>query len=352
VNKDQSIAELTKTVEDYFVPKLEGIDGVASVAVSGQQVNKIELRYDQEKLKQYGLTEDTIKQYVQAMDTRIPLGMFQFEESEEAVVVDGKLTTLNKLEDLKIPIQADAGAGAGAGAGAPPAEAGAGTPPTDAAAGAALAEQAEQAAKTPKEPFVKLGDIATFKSKGVVESISRTNGKEAIAVQVVKSQEANTVDVVNQVKKVANDFKKDNKGFEIDTTLDQGKPIEDSVSTMLDKALYGAIFAVIIIMLFLRNFRSTIISIISIPMSLLIAVTALKYMDISLNMMTLGAMTVAIGRVIDDSIVVVENIFRRVHLEGEKLKGRALIREATLEMFRPILSSTIVLMHSQLLRLA
>ena len=109
-------------------------------------------------------------------------------------------------------------------------------------------------------------------------------------------------------------FEKENDGVKISTTLDQGEPIQQSVDTMINKALFGALFAVIIIMLFLRNFKSTIISIVSIPMSLLIAIMFLKQMDITLNMMTLGAMTVAIARVIDDSIVVVENIFRRMIL--------------------------------------
>ncbi|MBO1911012.1 efflux RND transporter permease subunit, partial [Microvirga sp. 3-52] len=157
-----------------------------------------------------------------------------------------------------------------------------------------------------------------------------------------KSQQANTVDVVNAVKEHVEQFEKENKGVTISTTLDQGEPIEDSVNTMLSKALFGALFAVLIIMLFLRNFKSTIIAIVSIPMSLLIAIILLNLMDITLNMMTLGAMTVAIGRVIDDSIVVVENIFRRMNLATEKLKGRALVREATLQMFKPITSSTLV----------
>src|SRR5690625_1433234 len=111
---------------------------------------------------------------------------------------------------------------------------------------------------------------------------------------------------------------------------------------MLEKALFGGIIAVLIILLFLANIRSTIISIISIPVSILTAFLILYWLDITLNIMTLGAVTVAIGRVIDDSIVVVENIYRRLHLKEEKLRGRALIREATIEMFRPILSSTLV----------
>ena len=330
-NKDQSIADLTKTTENYFVPKLEGVDGVASVTVSGQQVEKVELTYDQKKLAKYGLTEDTIKQYVQAMDNQVPLGMFQFKDEEQSVVVDGKMTTIKDLKNLEIPVTMQS---ASANAQAAQAQAKAAQANVQGAASAKAFQQTK--------PFVKLGELASIKVIGDVESVSRTNGQSAIAVQVVKSQEANTVDVVNDIKDEAKKFEKENKGMDIEVTLDQGQPIEDSVQTMLDKALFGAIFAVIIIMLFLRNVRSTIISIISIPMSLLIAVTVLKQMDISLNMMTLGAMTVAIGRVIDDSIVVVENIYRRIYLEDEKLHGRALIREATIEMFKPILSSTIV----------
>ncbi|MCM3315680.1 efflux RND transporter permease subunit [Rummeliibacillus stabekisii] len=332
-NKDQSIADLTKTTENYFVPKLEGIDGVSSVSVSGQQVEKVELTYDQKKLAQYGLTEDSIKQYVKAMDTKVPLGMFQFKDEEQSVVVDGKMTTIKDLKKLSIPVSMGNSSQA--------------QQPADATQGDASQANAAQGGQgmqqaPPAKPFVNLGELAKIKVIGEVESVSRTNGQNAIAVQVVKSQEANTVNVVNDVKKASNKFEKENKGMDIEVTLDQGQPIEESVQTMLDKALFGAIFAVIIIMLFLRNIRSTIISVISIPMSLLIAVGVLKQMDISLNMMTLGAMTVAIGRVIDDSIVVIENIYRRIYLEGEKLHGRALIREATMEMFKPILSSTIV----------
>ncbi|WP_102692799.1 efflux RND transporter permease subunit [Rummeliibacillus pycnus] len=332
-NKNQSIADLTKTTENYFVPKLESIDGVSSVTVSGQQVDKVELTYNQKKLTKYGLTEDTIKQYVKAMDTKVPLGIFQFKNKEQSVVVDGKMTTIKDLKNLEIPVtmQSPAANSAAAKAQAQAAQASQGAP------GNLAAQQMTQA-----KPFVKLGELASIKVVGEVESVSRTNGQPAISVQVVKSQDANTVDVVNDVKKQADKFEKDNSGSNIEVTLDQGKPIEDSVQTMLDKALFGAIFAVIIILLFLRNIRSTIISVVSIPMSLLIAVTVLKQMDISLNMMTLGAMTVAIGRVIDDSIVVIENIYRRIYLEGEKLHGRALIREATIEMFKPILSSTVV----------
>ena len=299
----EDIVELTETVEQVVAPKFEGIDGVSSVSISGQQINEIELTYDEVKMASLGLTEDNVKQMIQASDVRVPLGLYPFEEKEQSIVVDGKVTTVDALKELVIPVT-----------------------PTE---------------QNPS-PFVILGDIAKIEMVGKVESVSRTNGKESIAIQIVKGQEANTVEVVNEAKEIAKELQSSIDGLKIDTTLDQGEPIEKSVETMLSKALFGAGFAIVIILLFLRDIKSTIISVISIPLSLLIAFTALYSLDITLNIMTLGAMTVAIGRVIDDSIVVVENIYRRLHLKDEKLKGRALVRSATIEMFIPILSSTLV----------
>lgn len=330
---DADLEQLTKKVEETLVPKLESIEGVSSASISGQQVEEIQLQFKEEKMAELGLDEETVKKLIQGSDVLMPLGLFEFENTEESVVVDGNMTTMEDLENMLIPVM-------------PSSDANEQMNPS-----MAEGQQMPEGAEMPEDidmsaameiPTVTLGDIATLKQVGKAESISRTNGKEAIAVQIVKAQQENTVDVVNKVKDEIAQFEKDYKGISIATTLDQGEPIEESVNTMFSKAIFGAIFAVLIIMLFLRNFRSTIISIVSIPMSLLIAVIFLNMMDITLNMMTLGAMTVAIGRVIDDSIVVVENIYRRMHLPGEKLTGRALIREATLQMFIPITSSTLV----------
>lgn len=292
-DENLSLAELTTLVEDEILPEIEGTEGVASVQISGQQVEEATVVFDQKKLAQLKLNEETVTQMIQGADISAPLGLFAFGDTEKSVMVDGNITTLQDLQNLQI--------------------------------GPA-----------------KLSDLAEIKLTGKAESISRTNGQESIGLQIVKAADANTVDVVNAVKEKVDDFEGDIDGLTITSTFDQGGPIEESVKTMLSKALFGAIFAVIIIMLFLRDLRSTVISVISIPLSILIALILLKQMDITLNVMTLGAMTVAIGRVIDDSIVVVENIYRRLSLEGETLRGRELIREATKEMFVPIMSSTIV----------
>ncbi|TSI11021.1 efflux RND transporter permease subunit [Lysinibacillus sp. BW-2-10] len=299
----EDIVELTSTVEDLLLPKIEKIDGVASATINGQHIEEIEFTYNEEKMAALGLTEDSVKQMVQASDMSLSLGLYEFIEGEEAVAIDGKFKTVDDFKEMLIPVT-----------------------PT---------------AENPI-PFVKLGDIATIETVGKVKSVSRTNGENAISIQIVKGQEANTVTVVNAVKDLIKEEEKKIDGLIIDISLDQGEPIEESVFSMVEKAVFGGLIAVLIILLFLRDFKSTIISIISIPVSIFMAILLLNWMDITLNIMTLGAITVAIGRVIDDSIVVVENIYRRMHLKQEKLYGRALIREATIEMFKPILSSTIV----------
>ena len=299
----EDIVELTSTVEDILLPKINKIDGVASASITGQHIEEVQLTYDDEKMEALGVTEENVKEMIQASDLAVSLGLYEFEAGEQAVSVDGKFMTADELKEMMIP--------------------------------------ATPSAENPA-PFVKLEEIAKIEVVGKVQSVSRTNGEDAIAIQIIKGQQANTVDVVNAVKELVEDEKKSIEGLVVDVSLDQGEPIEDAVSTMIEKALFGGAIAILIILLFLRDIKSTIISIVSIPVSIFMALLLLNWMDITLNIMTLGAITVAIGRVIDDSIVVVENIYRRLHLKDEQLSGRALVREATIEMFKPIMSSTLV----------
>ncbi|MFB9327278.1 efflux RND transporter permease subunit [Paenibacillus aurantiacus] len=331
-SKERSLEEVTKLVETELTPSLEGIDGIGSVAISGQNVKEAQLTFNKEKMAQLGLSEDTVKGIVQASAMKVPLGLFELDKTEKTVVVDGNVATLEQLRNIAIPaIPSSAGGAAGAGTG-----------PGVGAAGVGGTGAQTQAGAAAGIPTVKLSDIATIEMVNKAESISRTNGELSIGINATKASDANTVDVVNAVKDKAEAFKAEHKDINTVVLLDQGKPIEQSVTTMIDKALFGALFAVIVILLFLRNIRTTIISVVSIPLSLVIALLILQQLDITLNIMTLGAMTVAIGRVVDDSIVVIENNYRRMSLRGERLRGKELITEATREMFIPILSSTLV----------
>ena len=317
-NNEQTLPELTKITEETIVPELEGVEGVASIQISGQQVEEVVLAFNKEKMAQYGLSESTVMNVIKGSNLTFPLGLFTLGDTEKSVVIDGDIATVEDLKAIKIPVMSSTNEQM-----VPDGQRPTGAPPT-------------------VIPTVTLGEIATLTVEGKAESISRTNGETSIGVQIVKSADANTVDVVNAVKVKLNELEANISGLTVTPMFDQGAPIEESVQTMLSKAIFGAIFAMLIILLFLRNVRTTIISVISIPLSLLIAILLLNQLDISLNMMTLGAMTVAIGRVVDDSIVVIENIFRRMSSNDETIRGKQLIVEATKEMFMPIFSSTIV----------
>ncbi|WP_226580382.1 efflux RND transporter permease subunit [Halobacillus litoralis] len=335
INEDQNLEELTTEVEENIVPQLEGLEGVADVQVSGQQVQEVQMSFDEDALAERGMDEETVKNIIQGSNVTFPLGLFNFDGTQKSVLIDGNVDSLEDLKELQIPaIPSQGTQQAGRSQSPAPGTPGTQGTETNSAADAANAQQGI--------PTVALGEIADLEIVGQAESISRTNGQESISIQIIKSQEANTVDVVNLVKEQVSDFEDELEGASFVYSFDQGEPIEESVSTMLNKALFGGLFAIIVILLFLRNFRTTLISVVSIPLSLLIAILVLNQMGITLNIMTLGAMTVAIGRVVDDSIVVVENIYRRMSLSDEQLEGKELIRAATKEMFMPILSSTLV----------
>ncbi|PAE89387.1 efflux RND transporter permease subunit [Shouchella clausii] len=341
-----SLTELTERVEQDIIPELEGLPGIESVTAAGQETKEVQITFDEEALAEHGLDEETVTQLLEASSMRFPLGLYTFSGEEQSVVIDGKVTTLDDLRNLQLP-SIPAGGGVpemgqlpeGGMPQMPEGEMPDGSGPIEGQQGMEGGELTGEMPELALET-IALEDVADIEVVNESNSISRTNGQTAIGIEIVKAGDANTVAVADEVKEAIASFEED--GLSLSITTDQAEPIEESVATMVNKALFGALFAVAIILLFLRNIRTTVISVISIPVSLFIALIVLQQLDITLNIMTLGAMTVAIGRVIDDSIVVVENIFRRMGSKEEKLSGRALIQDATKEVFKPILSSTIV----------
>ena len=103
-SKTEDIVELTSTVNDILLPKIEKIDGVASATITGQHIEEVELTYNEEKMAKLGVTEDTVKQMIQASNMAVSLGLYEFKEGEQAVAVDGKFMTVNELKDMLIPV--------------------------------------------------------------------------------------------------------------------------------------------------------------------------------------------------------------------------------------------------------
>jgi multidrug efflux pump subunit AcrB len=195
-------------------------------------------------------------------------------------------------------------------------------------------------ATTPETKTVKLSDIASITESGEGNSlITRTNGKPSINIEVIKNPEANLIEVANGINQKIADLKKSNPDLEITLLFDQSQSVKASIHSMVREGILGALFAALIIFLFLRNLRMTLISIVSIPLSIFATLILLYQAGITLNVMTLGGMAVAIGRVVDDSIVVIENIYR--HLLKNTERDVPLIEKATQEVAAAITSSTL-----------
>ena len=335
-DKDNDLKSVTKKLNQQLIPKLQTIDGVQNAQLNGQTNREVTLKFKQKELDEKGVTADDVENYLKTATRETPLGLFQFGDTDKSIVVDGQFTSVNALKNLKIPATI-AGQGQSSDS-SDDGESDSLMPSDQSSASAGSSKQSSSGSM----PSFKLKDVANVTVGDERTSISKTNGKDAVNLQITKAQDANTVQVAKDVQKKVDEFEKNNSEMKAIKTMDTAKPIEDSLYTMIEKAALGTIVAIVVILLFLRNIRTTAISVVSIPMSILIALVALKLSNVSLNILTLGALTVAIGRVIDDSIVVVENIYRRLSDKNEQLKGDSLIINATTEVFKPILSSTLV----------
>ncbi|MDG0794989.1 efflux RND transporter permease subunit [Cohnella ginsengisoli] len=285
-------AQLSDYVKNTLRPKLEAIEGVSEVKTVGLKDDGVYIRLDAAKMNERGIAFDQITSALQANNLSVPLGEATMGQSTLPVFVQGDLRSIEQLKAW--PLTAD------------------GT--------------------------VKLTDVAAIEQGRDQAVINQTNGKPSVTLNIVKTGSANTVDVSKQVLEAYDEAE---KGGQVDTLImyDRAVDIKESVGTLAREGGLGALFASILILFFLRNFRATLIAIVSIPLSMLIAMICLKtFTDVTLNIMTLGGLAVATGRVVDDSIVVIENIIRRIR--GEKA-DRELIAAATAEVGRAITSSTI-----------
>lgn len=191
----------------------------------------------------------------------------------------------------------------------------------------------------PVAPDLKLEDVADVQLSSEQESISRMNGKDAVMLTISKTADANAVAVGKRIEEKVKELNESDPQLEASLLISTAESVVHSVNSMLREVLLGALFATIVILLFMRNFKATIVTIVSIPLSLGITLYLLQLSGVSLNIITLGGVAVAVGRLVDDSIVVIENIYRRLQREPFSI---GLITSATKEVASAITSSTIV----------
>ncbi|WP_027407917.1 efflux RND transporter permease subunit [Anoxybacteroides tepidamans] len=300
--------DLQKVLEQDVIPELNKINGINSVSVGGMKEEIVQITIDKQKAAQAGLSLSQIKDQINEKYLSFPAGNVNTDTLQIPVRVQEKLDTVQALENMTL------------------------TPPMT-----QMPSSTNPALASRPLPPLKLKDIAKIEAVTDQPEVTRYNLKDALSMAVTKKQDANTVEVADQVIKVLNDHKDE---FDYAIGFDSAEGIKKSVESLVREGLLGALFASIAVLVFLRNVRATIIAIISIPLSLLVASIFLNRMDISLNVMTLGGMAVAVGRVVDDSIVVIENIFRRVRKSKTGLTDE-LVQDSTKEILKAITSSTI-----------
>ncbi|MGW2724967.1 efflux RND transporter permease subunit [Streptomyces sp. NPDC001492] len=300
--KDQQALadQLDKTV----VPDLKDIDGVGRVTVDGVRDLQVTVTPDDRKLAKAGLTVQALSQALQAGGATVPAGSFDESGTNRTVQVGGGFTSLAQIQDLMVTGGA-----------------------TSAAAG------------KPVQP-VRLGDVATVtQQQAPADSITRTDGKPSLAVTVTMDHDGSAVAISNAVKDKLPGLRGDlGSGTKITVVSDQGPAVSKAISGLTTEGGLGLLFAVLVILVFLASVRSTLVTAVSIPLSVVLALIVLWTRDLSLNMLTLGALTIAIGRVVDDSIVVLENIKRHLGYGEER---QAAILSAVREVAGAVTSSTL-----------
>lgn len=188
-------------------------------------------------------------------------------------------------------------------------------------------------------PGIALGDVAEVKLSEQQDSISSLAGKDVLMLSISKTANANAVSVGKDAEALADKINEEMKGVEAKVLLSTADQVVHSVNSMMREVLMGALFATIVILLFMRNIRATLVTIVSIPLSLGITLYLLHASGVTLNIITLGGVAVAVGRLVDDSIVVIENIYRRLQKESFSPQ---LIIDSTKEVASAITSSTLV----------
>ena len=187
-------------------------------------------------------------------------------------------------------------------------------------------------------PVVKMNDVAEVKTDIVPDS--RSDGHPSVSIIWRKDPDANTVDVANAITAKVEEFETSHaaEGIHVDIVMDQSDIIEESIADLSRDALIGMVLAGIVVLLFLWAFRASMIIVVSIPISILIGFLLMYSMSITINVLTLGGIAIAVGRIVDNSIVSLENIYR--HLQrGEKLREAAI--EGVKEVAMPITSATV-----------
>ena len=308
VISDRPLGELQDIVRSRIVPEVSALDGVMDVSLTGTVDRSVRVTVDPQRMAANDVPLFQVAGALVENNLTLPAGLL-FDGSQ--TVIAKTTHTLESVEDIeKLIVGGSSATG-----------------------------------------VVRLADVATVTlGDGVPESIDRTNGKPGIGVSITKQPDANTVDVTTAVNDALDGIEGLPADVEFVVVADQGPEIQGQIDTLAREAMFGFLFAVSVVFVFMftirptvvRGFfntlRPTVVIALSIPLSVLTGILLMFSQDMTLNFMTFGGLAISVGRVVDDSIVVLENVYR--HIQGGRERWRAAL-DATAEVGPAIVASTL-----------
>ncbi|MCM3273724.1 efflux RND transporter permease subunit [Paenibacillus elgii] len=287
--------ELNKIYNDTILPGFNSLKGIDHVDSIGNQEATLTMKLDANAILNYGMTPSQVSQLIRSNMISSPAGTVDFNGNTQMIRVRGEFDTIYSLDNMKIT--------------------------------------------TPKGETLLLKHLAKIEAINESTFIARIDGNPAIGIHLYKTKATNTVEFANAVDQLIESWEKTEPGISFHTIRNGAESIKQSIHGMIQEGILGAILASFMILFFLRNIRMTLIVLVSIPLSIFTTLLFMAPLGISLNIMTLGGIAIAIGRVVDDSIVVIENIYTQLAKAHER--NESVIKYATKQVSSAITSSTL-----------
>jgi hydrophobic/amphiphilic exporter-1 (mainly G- bacteria), HAE1 family len=268
ISAETDLTKLTYISEDLIIPRIERIPGVASVNLTGGQEREIIIEPDLTLLQRYGLTVSQLAQIVGGENLSAPAGEIKRGGQDMSLRIVGEFRSISDIENINV--------------------------------------------RTRTGQTIKLTDIAEVKDTfRKMSSFAYVNGEPTLSIDISKQTDANTLDVSNLVSKELERLQKElPQGVTLTTIMDSALFIKGSISSVVMNMLLGGAMAILVLLVFLRSFRSTLIIGLSIPIAVISAFTLLYFSGQTINIITLGGLALGIGLLVDSSIVILENIYK------------------------------------------
>jgi HAE1 family hydrophobic/amphiphilic exporter-1 len=304
---DGDLARITQEANGVILPALNGASGLAKVTVSGSAQRQVAITLDPARMAAHGVSAQAVQQALKASQVDLPVGTTTQGGKTLPVQVVGTASTTDELKKLLVS--------------GPPAASSASAAP--ASGGAAP---------------VTLGDVATVQdATAPLTGVTRTDGQPSLTISAILAPDGNAISLSRDVRDRLSKLHLDGNDS-LQVVYDTANDIQGSLNDLIVEGLAGATLAILVIFLFLRSVRGTLVTAVSLPTSILVAVIGTKVAGYSLNVLTLAGLTIAIGRIVDDAIVVLENSYR--HLQAGEPPRLAALNGAS-EVSMAIVSSTL-----------